>query len=58
MSEITAGVRIPDSALANDATNLIRDTTNELIFYHSQRVYLFGSLQARRLQINHSTWPQ
>lgn len=51
MTEIIAGVRIPDSALARDATALIRETTNELIFHHSRRVYVFGSLQARRLQI-------
>ncbi|WP_029113887.1 HD domain-containing protein [Mycobacterium sp. URHB0044] len=52
MSEVIAGVRIPDSALARDATALIRDTTNELIFHHSRRVFLFGSLQSRRLRIS------
>lgn len=52
MVEVIAGVRIPDSSLAKDATELIRDTANELIFHHSRRVYLFGSLQSRRLAIN------
>src|SRR6478736_5451621 len=47
MTEVIAGVRIPDSALAREATELIRDTTNELIFHHSRRVFLFGSLQSR-----------
>lgn len=42
-----AGVDIPDSAIATEATDLIRDTTNELIFNHSHRVFLFGTLQAR-----------
>ena len=51
MTEIIAGVSIPDSALVADATALIRDTTNDLIFHHSRRVYLFGSLQSRRLGI-------
>ncbi|WP_199255605.1 HD domain-containing protein [Mycolicibacterium mengxianglii] len=51
MSDVIAGVRIPDSALVSEATELIRDTTNELLFHHSRRVFLFGSLQARRLQI-------
>lgn len=46
--EVIAGVSIPDSALAREATELIRDTTNELIFHHSRRVFLFGSLQVRR----------
>src|ERR1700755_969780 len=51
MTEIVAGVRVPDSSLTNEATELIRDTTNSLIFHHSRRVFLFGSLQARRLRI-------
>jgi hypothetical protein len=44
-----AGIEIPDSTLAHDATTLIRDTTNELIFHHSRRVFLFGSLQSAAL---------
>jgi hypothetical protein len=52
MGEVIAGVRVPDSSLAKDATELIRDTTNELIFHHSRRVFLFGSLQSRRLSIS------
>jgi hypothetical protein len=51
MVEVIAGVRVPDSSLAKDATELIRDTTNELIFNHSRRVFVFGSLQSRRLSI-------
>jgi hypothetical protein len=51
MTEIIAGVEIPDSALAKEATELIRDTTNELIFHHSRRVFLFGTLQARALDL-------
>jgi hypothetical protein len=52
MTETIAGVSIPDSSLAKDATELIRDTTNELIFHHSRRVFLFGSLQSRKFGIN------
>lgn len=51
MTEVIAGVRVPDSALAREATEVIRDTTTELIFHHSRRVFLFGSLQAGRLGI-------
>jgi hypothetical protein len=51
MSEVIAGVRIPDSALVRETTELIRDTTNELIFHHSRRVFLFGALQSRRLRV-------
>ncbi|MFG2679666.1 HD domain-containing protein [Streptomyces sp. NPDC048392] len=46
MPETIAGIGIPDSKLAREATALIRDTTPPLIFHHSRRVYLFGSLQA------------
>ncbi|MFH9011729.1 HD domain-containing protein [Streptomyces sp. NPDC017943] len=48
MSEKIAGVVVPDSALVREATDLIRSTTPPLIYHHSRRVYLFGSLQAAR----------
>jgi hypothetical protein len=48
-ADTVAGVKIPDSALVRDATDLISETTSELIFHHSRRVFLFGSLQARAL---------
>src|SRR5947209_8611836 len=44
---VAAGVAVPDTKLAAAATELIRDTTNELIYNHSRRVYWFGSLQGR-----------
>ncbi|MER6917117.1 HD domain-containing protein [Streptomyces sp. NPDC000594] len=43
-----AGVAVPDSALVREATELVRDTTSELIYHHSRRVYFFGSLAGRR----------
>ncbi|MFH8443092.1 HD domain-containing protein [Streptomyces sp. NPDC018026] len=49
MTETIAGIDIPDSSLAREATELVRDTTPPLIFDHSRRVYLFGSLQAAAL---------
>ena len=51
MSETIAGVRIPDSRITCEATELIRDTTTPLIYHHSRRVFLFGSLQSRWLGI-------
>ncbi|MER6407852.1 HD domain-containing protein [Streptomyces viridosporus] len=51
MAEKIAGIEIPDSRIAKEATELIRDTTPPLIFHHSRRVYLFGSLQAAALGI-------
>ena len=38
------GVSIPDSRLARDITDFVRDTETELLFNHSSRVYLFGAL--------------
>ena len=51
MIETIAGVQIPDSRIAIDATELIRETTPPLIYHHSRRVFLFGSLQSRNLGI-------
>src|SRR5437016_1467687 len=48
-----AGIPIPDSALAAEATELVRDTESELLFDHSLRVYLFGALQGRRLGLSY-----
>ena len=52
MNTIIAGVRIPDSKMAADATDLVRDTASELLFHHSRRVFLFGSLQGTRLGLH------
>jgi hypothetical protein len=41
-------VKIPDSKMARDLTQLIRDTESELLFNHSTRVYLFGALTGQR----------
>ena len=43
-----SGVMIPDSKLARQATELVRDTESPLLFNHSTRVYYFGSLAGKR----------
>ena len=43
-----AGVAIPDSALVRDITEYIRDTEDDLLFNHSRRVFLFGTLHGQR----------
>ncbi|MDB5393023.1 MAG: phosphohydrolase [Rhodospirillales bacterium] len=48
MSNPIAGIKIPDSKMARDLTQLIRDTEPDLLFHHSTRVYLFGALTGRR----------
>ena len=40
--------RIPDSRLAREITELVRDTETDLLFNHSSRVYLFGALTGAR----------
>jgi hypothetical protein len=42
-----AGVRIPDSALARDVTEFVQDTESPLLFDHSRRVFLWGSVQGQ-----------
>lgn len=49
MSSI-AGIEIPDSKLALEATELVRDVTDDLIYDHSRRVFLFGSLNGKQLK--------
>src|ERR1700730_7481264 len=43
-----SGVTFPDSKLAREATELVRDTESALLFNHSTRVYYFGSLVGKR----------
>jgi HD superfamily phosphodiesterase len=49
MTSSIAGVAIPDTRLAADATELVQADAPPLLFHHSRRVYLFGMLQGRRL---------
>lgn len=44
-----SGVIIPESRLAREATELVRNTESPLLFNHSTRVYYFGSLAGKRL---------
>jgi HD domain len=55
MSEVIAGIRIPDSKLAREATDLLRENGTALLLAHSLRVYLFGALRGRhrRLTVDH-----
>jgi hypothetical protein len=48
MDNSIAGIKIPDSKMARELTQLIRDTESDLLFHHSTRVYLFGALTGQR----------
>jgi hypothetical protein len=43
-----AGTRVPDSKLAREITELLRDTESPLLFHHSSRVYYWGALAGKR----------
>jgi hypothetical protein len=47
MVQSVAGVQVPDSRLARQATELLREYGTPLLFAHSLRVYLFGSIRGR-----------
>jgi hypothetical protein len=51
MENSIAGIKVPDSKLAREVTELIRDTSTSLLFHHSTRVYLFGALAGRRKEL-------
>lgn len=49
------GIRIPDSLMTRQATELVRDCESDLLFHHSSRVYYWAALagQQRQLQVDH-----
>ena len=47
-SSAVVGVIIPDSKLAREITELVRDTETALLFNHSSRVYYWGALTGKR----------
>lgn len=48
MTLTVQGVSLPDSKLAREITELVRDTVSPLLFHHSSRVYYFGALAGKR----------
>lgn len=47
-SSTIAGITIPNSQMAREATDLVRDTETELLYHHSRRVFLFGALTGNK----------
>jgi HD superfamily phosphodiesterase len=52
-AQTAAGVTVPDTKLAREATELIRDRTTDLVYHHSRRVYFWGSLQGRNRDLSY-----
>ncbi len=55
MLSTIAGIKIPDSKMAREATQLVRDTESDLLFNHSMRVFLFGSLTGQRKALSYDS---
>jgi HD domain len=51
MTLLIEGARVPDSALAREVTDLVRDTAGPLLFNHSSRVYYFAAVSGKRLGV-------
>jgi len=45
--QTAAGVTVPDTKLAREAAELVRESATDLVYHHSRRVFWFGSLQGR-----------
>ena len=48
MSQIIAGIPVPDSAIVKAATELVRDTEDDLLYNHSRRVFFWAALTGER----------
>lgn len=48
-----AGIAPPDSAIARAATQLVRDTEDDLLFNHSRRVFFWGALTGERKSLKY-----
>jgi hypothetical protein len=48
MNTDLAGIKIPDSKLAREIMELVRDTEPPLLFHHSSRVYYWAALAGKR----------
>jgi len=51
MPEVIAGLEVPETAAAAEATRLTRETTSPLLYHHSRRVFFFGLLHAHLLGV-------
>ena len=51
MPTISSSLVIPDSTLAKEATEIVREYSTDLLFNHSMRVYLFAAEQGRQQKL-------
>jgi hypothetical protein len=51
MSGLSSTLAIPDSALAKEAADILRECSTDLLINHSMRVYLFAAEQGRQQKL-------
>ena len=53
MHTTIVGIRIPNSTIAREATQFVRDVSSPLLFDHSRLVFLWGSLYGEQLLLDY-----
>ncbi|WP_067725580.1 HD domain-containing protein [Oceanobacillus damuensis] len=53
MQQTIAGIKIPDSRLAKDAADILREYGNDLLWNHSNRVFFFGAVNGQTAKQNY-----
>jgi len=53
MFQEIAGIKIPDSQLAKDAADILLEHGNDLLWNHSNRVFLFGAINGKNAKQNY-----
>lgn len=48
MANVICGIKIPDSKIAREAAEVVRQHESDLLFNHSVRVYVFGAMKGIR----------
>lgn len=48
MADMISGIKIPDSKIAREAAELVRQYETEMLFNHSVRVFAFGAMKGIR----------
>jgi hypothetical protein len=48
MADMISGIKIPDSRIAREAAELVRQHEHEMLFNHSVRVFVFGAIKGIR----------
>lgn len=52
MSEVIAGLTVPETAAVAEASRLVQETTSPLIYQHSRRVFFFARMHAQRIGVD------